>query len=132
MSVIRDGLVGVAFQEIDDDFLADPRDVDDTPLLVRPGGSDADPARAVGVVLPLPVSVELDLHAAALVGEDLLAGRADDDGRPRPLDERLRSLPHRTEREVDQDAREGSVRFGWSGKMAGTEFSFDLPSTDDK
>src|SRR5262249_11194249 len=34
-----------------------------------------------------PVRVELDLHPSVLVGEDLLrAGRADDDGRLRPLD----------------------------------------------
>ena len=49
------------------------------PLPAQIGG-DADPARAVRVELPLAVPVELDLHAAVLVGEDLLALRADDDG----------------------------------------------------
>ena len=60
-------------------------------------GPDADPARAVGVVLALAVPVELDLHPAVLVGEDLLAGRADHDGRLRPLDERLGGRPPRAE-----------------------------------
>ena len=32
----NDGLVRIAFQEIDEHFLADPRDVDHAPVLVRP------------------------------------------------------------------------------------------------
>ena len=84
-----DRLVGVAFEEVDDHFLADARDVDHAPLLAGPGRADADPAGAVGVVLALAVPVELHLHAAVLVGEDLLAGRADDDGGLRALHDRL-------------------------------------------
>ena len=34
-----DRLVGVAFEEVDDDFLADARDVDDAPLLAGPDAS---------------------------------------------------------------------------------------------
>ena len=74
----------------------------DAPLLAGPGRRHADPARAVGVVLALPVPVELDLHPAVLVGEDLLAGIADDDGRLRPLDAGL-----------------GVVRAGRNGSAAG-------------
>ena len=45
------------------------------PVLAGPGGADAHPAGAVGVVLALAVPVELHLHPAVLVGEDLLARR---------------------------------------------------------
>src|SRR6185503_10182064 len=38
----------------------------------------ADPARAVGIAFALAVPMELDLHAAVLVREDLLAGGAND------------------------------------------------------
>ena len=53
-----------------------------------PGGRHADPAGAVGVVLALAVPGELDLHPAVLVGEDLVARVADDDGRLGPVDRR--------------------------------------------
>ena len=42
------------------------------------GRADANPARAVRVVLALAVPVELHLHAAVFVGEDLLARGPDD------------------------------------------------------
>src|SRR5206468_3132106 len=54
-----DRLVGVAFLKSDDDFLPDPRDVNTTPLLASQQRADADPARAVGVSLPLTVPEEL-------------------------------------------------------------------------
>src|SRR5438045_8631150 len=38
-----DGLVGVAFEELDDDLLADARDRDAAPGLAGPGLGDADP-----------------------------------------------------------------------------------------
>ncbi len=82
-------LVGIAFQEVDHHFLADARDGDHAPVLARPGVRDAHPAGAVFVVLAVAVPVELHLHPAVLVGVDLVARRADDDGRLRALDEGL-------------------------------------------
>src|SRR5262245_24273899 len=73
-----DRLVRVAFEELDHDLLADARDGDEAPALAGPRMRDAEPAGAVLVALALAVPVELDLHAAVLVGEDLLAGRPDD------------------------------------------------------
>src|SRR5262249_9593125 len=101
-----DRLVGIAFQEIRDHFLADPGDGGQAPVLAGPHGADADPARAVGVVLAGAVPVELDLHAAVLVGEDLLAARSDDHGRLTALDGRPRSDSLRTERNGRGDAAE--------------------------
>src|SRR6185369_7867439 len=80
-----DRLIGIAFLERDDHLLVDARDVDRAPVASRPVRPDADPARAVDVVLPLAVPVELHLHAAVLVGEDLLPRRTDDDRGLRPL-----------------------------------------------
>src|SRR4051812_2018973 len=56
--------VGVALLEVDDDLLTDLR---------RRRIGDADPTRAVLVVPALAVPVELDLDAAVLVDEVVLA-----------------------------------------------------------
>src|SRR5262249_23650996 len=98
--------VGVALLEGHDDLLADARDVDRPPLVARPCRPDADPARAVGVVLPLAVPVKLDLHPPILIGEDLLALRAADDRRLRPLHDRPRRGPPGAERHLGRDAPE--------------------------
>ena len=58
----------------------------------------AHPARAVVVLLARAVPEELHLHAAVLVGEDLLAGRADDHRRLRAVHDRFRRHARRPER----------------------------------
>src|SRR5205807_1416029 len=66
----------------------------------------AYPARAVLVLLALAVPEELHLDAAVLVGVQLLAGGADDDGGLRPHDHRARRLARRAERHLVGDAGE--------------------------
>src|SRR5439155_1551903 len=80
--VLVDGLgpVGIALEEVDDHLLTDARDVDRPPGRARPRLRHAHEARALLVLLPLAVPVELHLHAPVLVGPDLLALGADDDG----------------------------------------------------
>ncbi len=65
--------VRVSFEEADDHFLADPRDLDRAPVLPGPGLRDAHPAGAVLVGLVVAVPVEMHLDPAILVGPDLLA-----------------------------------------------------------
>ena len=80
-----DRLVGVAFEEADDDLLADARNLDMAPVLAGPGLRDANPAGAVFVGLVVTIPVEVHLDPAILVGPDLLAGGADHHGGLRPL-----------------------------------------------
>src|SRR5215831_9546939 len=56
-----DRLVRIAFQEVNDHLIADARDRDRTEAPARPGLGDADPARAIGVLLSLSVPVKLHL-----------------------------------------------------------------------
>jgi len=79
-------LVGVAFEEVDDDFLADARQGHHAPVLARPGLRHAHPAGGVFVALAVAVPVELNLHPPVLVGVNLFARRAGDDGGLRALD----------------------------------------------
>ncbi len=51
----------VAFEEADDHFLADPRDLHRAPVLPRPGLGDAYPAGAVLVGLVVAVPVEMQI-----------------------------------------------------------------------
>src|SRR5262249_9472758 len=88
-----EGAVRVALQEIEDDLLADPRDLDEAPALARPGGADANPAGAVLVLPPLAVPVDLHLDPAILVGVNPLARRPNHHRRLRPLDHRLVGPP---------------------------------------
>src|SRR4051794_10437572 len=92
-----DRLIGIAFEEIDDHFLTDARRGNGSPTFTGPRMRDADPAGAVLVLLPVAVPVELHLHAAVLVGIDLVAGRTDDHRGLRTLDERLRRRAPRPE-----------------------------------
>ena len=82
-----DRLIGVAFQEIDDDLLADTRDHDAAPALPGPDLGHPYPAGAGLVRLAVAVPVELDLDPTVLVRPDLLARLADDDGGLGTLDD---------------------------------------------
>ena len=88
-----DRLIGIALEKLDDDFLSDARQEHRPPPLAGPVLRDANPARALLVVLSFAIPVELDAHAAVLVGVDLLAARPDDDGGLRAGDDRLRRAP---------------------------------------
>ena len=77
-----------------------------TPHCLPAQGGDANPAGAVGVVLALAVPVKLHLHPAVLVREDLLARRADDDGRLRPGHRWLARHARRAERQSQRNAGE--------------------------
>ncbi len=77
-----DRLVRIPFQEVDDHLLPDARVEHDPPLLARPSLRHTHPAGAVLVVLAVAVPVKLDLHAAVLVGVDLVTRP---DRRPPPF-----------------------------------------------
>src|SRR5262249_14365647 len=68
---------------------------------------DADPARAVFVLLALAVPEELHLHPAVLIDINLLATRPDDDRRLRPADDGPGRRPRRPERDAIGDAGGG-------------------------
>src|SRR5690242_14949037 len=72
--------IGIAFVEIDDHFLANAWDVDETPLLAGGRGGDAQPARRLVVALSVAIPEELNFYPAILVGVDLVPRRASDDG----------------------------------------------------
>src|SRR5262249_20601781 len=101
-----DRLIGIAFEEGDDDFLADARQVDHPPVLAGPALRDSDPARAVLVAMPFAVPVELHLHAPEVVNEDLLTGRPDHFGGLHAVDDRLPRAARRTQLHRGVDALE--------------------------
>src|SRR5262249_40462812 len=103
-----DRLIRITLEEGDDDFLRDARRRDRAPALAGPGMRDANPARAVLVLLAAAIPVELHLHAAVLVGVDLVTRRADDDRGLRTLHEWFWRLALRAE----------LLRAGHDGKRA--------------
>jgi hypothetical protein len=68
------GLVGVAFDEVDHHLLPDARQRDHAPGLAGPLAGHAHPARTLVAMVAQAVPVELHLHAAVLVGVNLLGG----------------------------------------------------------
>src|SRR5687767_6933923 len=60
----NDWPIRVALEKLDDDFLADARNVHCAPRLACPAGCDSHPTRAVLVLLADAIPVELHLHAA--------------------------------------------------------------------
>ena len=101
-----DGLVGIAFEEIDDHFLANARDVNHAPLSARPRSPNANPAGAAGILLSLAVPVELHLHATVFVREDFFSRRPHHGRRVRAVHERLRGRAQRAKGQCERDARE--------------------------
>src|SRR5690554_5650499 len=85
----NNGLVRVAVQEGDDDFVADSRQGHEAVLAASPALADSEPGAAVLVVLRVTVPGEPDFHAAVLVAVDLFAFRAGDDGHLRAIHGRL-------------------------------------------
>src|SRR5512138_1122700 len=83
-------MIGVAIEERDDDLLADARHELHSPVLTRPDLRDAHPARAIAIGLAGTVPMKLYLHAAVLIGIDLLPLSTNDQRRLRALNQRLR------------------------------------------
>ncbi len=73
-------LVGVAFEEADQHFHADPWDGDAAVMGAGPGGGDAQPAAGLVVGLAFAVPVELHFDAAVLVAVDFFTFGPGDHG----------------------------------------------------
>ena len=118
-----DGAVGIAFEKIDNDFLADARGPNPAPLFAGPRLRGADPARALIVVLAHPVPVELDFDPAVFVGVNLLARWTDHHRGLRPLHQVLGGDSRRPERHRQRRASE-AVRVGRSfARIAAVEIA---------
>src|SRR6266699_5704591 len=101
-----DGPVRIAFEEINNDFLSDARDGDRAPVLAGPRLRDAHPTRAVLILLTEAVPEKLHLHAAVLIGINLLARGPDHDRCLDTLYDGFGSQALRAERHGKGDARE--------------------------
>jgi hypothetical protein len=93
--------IRIAVQEVDDDLVADAGEEQGAERAPRPGLAHADPARAMRVAQALAVPMELDLHAAVLVGVDLFTWRPHDDRRLDTVDPR----PGRASQRAEGDRR---------------------------
>ena len=101
--------VRIALLEGDDDFLADAGQAVEAPALAGDVVRHAHPDRGLVVALALAVPMELDLHAAVFIGVDFFPGRAGDDRRLQPVQDRLRRIQRRAEHHVVGHAGEGVV-----------------------
>src|SRR5262249_53916661 len=97
--------IGIAIEEIDDDFLTDARIEDHAPVFAGPRLGHAHPARAVLILLAQAVPEELNLDPSVFIGVNLLAFRPDDDGRLRSLHEGLMRTPRRAKGDRGWNAR---------------------------
>ena len=105
---VDDGEVGVAFEEFDDDFLADAGDGHAAVAFAGPGVAGADPAGAgfVGGVVAVPV--EFHFHPSVVVHVDFLPGGAGDGGGLRALDDGLGGEAWGAELVLGGDGGEGA------------------------
>ena len=78
-----DRVIRVTADEVDDDLLADARNVDEAPLLARPWLRDANPATAILVLIVVAIPIEMHLNPTVFVGVNLLSSRTDDHRRLR-------------------------------------------------
>ncbi len=117
----------VAFEEADDHFLADPRDLHRTPALPGPGLGHANPAGAVLVRLVVAIPVEVHLDPAVLVGPDLLALGSDHHRGLRTPHHRYRSLRQETERLAGVDAVQLALELRAGAAAAGFVEFLDHP-----
>src|SRR5690606_37457320 len=107
----NNGLVRVAVQEGDNDFVADSRQGHKAILAASPALADSEPGAAVLVVRRVTVPGETDFHAAVLVAVDFFAFRAGDDGHLRAVHGRL-VVTHRAPGFVGRDGGEFVVVAG--------------------
>src|SRR2546423_4796038 len=85
----NDGLVWIAFQEINYDLVAYARYVDCSPLLTRRVLTDSNPAGTVRVALTFTIPVKLNFDATILVRRNLFARWANHHSRLRAAHSRL-------------------------------------------
>src|SRR5208283_1589816 len=111
--------IGVSLLKFHNNFLADARDVDGTPILASPGLRNADPAGALVILLAQPVPEELNFHSTVFVRVNFLAGGPNDDGGLKALDNRLGSESLRAEGNADRYTRK-VVAIGFLGIATGT------------
>ena len=76
--------IRVAVFVIDNDFLADARDVDAAEVAPRPGTGYPDPAGVAAIPFAVTIPVEMHLDPAVFVGMDFFSGRTDNDSGLRP------------------------------------------------
>ena len=76
----NDRLIRIAFHESNEDLLADPRDLDEPPLLAGPTGAHPQPTGTVRILFALAIPVELHFHPAIFVRENFFSRRTGDDG----------------------------------------------------
>src|SRR5208337_3548283 len=91
---------------MDNDFLADARNPDATPLRAGPRLGDTNPAGAFVGFLVVTVPMKLNLHAAKLIRVDLLTGGTHDNGRLGTTDNGTRRNPQRPKGGFVAHARE--------------------------
>ncbi len=101
-----DGLVGIAFEEIHKDFVADAWDLYPAPKFPGPNLCHSNPTRAVGVEFAFSVPVKLDLHATIFVGKDFFPVWPYDDGRLGSRYDWLGGCPLGAKRQRSRDASE--------------------------
>ena len=101
-----DRKVGISLEELDDHFLADPRQEHGAPTLAGPVLGDSHPARAVLVALALAIPMKLDFHATVLIDPELFVFLADDDRGLDAMDDGSRRQARGAERDGQRDRRE--------------------------
>ncbi len=80
-----DGPIGVAFEEIDDDFLTDARREEDPVVFAGPILGNADPATGFLMAFGGGIPEKFHFDAAVFIGPDFFTILADDDRGLRPL-----------------------------------------------
>src|SRR5262249_53736906 len=105
----NDGLVRIALDKIDNHLLADAGNGDHSPVLAGPRVGYAHPPGAVLVVLAVAIPGELDLHAAVLIGVDLIVPGTGHYRGLRARDLRLGRRAGGTELLLGGDGAEGAV-----------------------
>src|SRR5690349_18565957 len=98
--------IRVTVDEGDDHLHTDPRNDHRTVTRSGPNLGDADPARGMFVIRAVAVAMELDPHAAELVGVDLVLNAADHHARLHAMDSRSGRSQGRTKGTLERDALE--------------------------
>src|SRR5262245_15137523 len=70
-----------AMYEVNNHFMADSGNVNNSPLFAGPGTANPNPARGVGLVLTVTFPMKLYLYRAIVIRKDLVADRADHNNR---------------------------------------------------
>ena len=68
--------IGIAVNKVDNDFVANTRDIDPTKVVTRPCLAHAQPARIRFPVLAISIPHEANFYATIFIGPDLLSRRS--------------------------------------------------------